>query len=52
MLPLSGQVSGHSTAPIPDECFLLPGWAIKTSTIGIGANSQWQAITLWLAESG
>jgi hypothetical protein len=44
----------HSQSPLPmgDECVLLPGWRIGTHTLGIGANSQWSSILLYVAQIG
>ena len=38
----------HSQAPLPmgADCFLLPGFRIRTHTLGITALSQWSAIVL------
>jgi len=52
----SGQVGSgagvHSVAPIPDGLILLAGYHVKSSTLGIGANSQWSVPRLYLAELG
>ncbi|MGH8304878.1 MAG: hypothetical protein ACRETG_04645 [Steroidobacteraceae bacterium] len=42
----------HANAPIPDSLVFPAGYHIKTSTVGIGANSQWQNIRLMVAELG
>lgn len=53
---LTGQVGSaanvHSNAPIPDSLVIPGGYHIKSSTIGIGANSQWSAIRAMVAELG
>ena len=51
-LPLSAIDSGHATAPIPGDAFLPSGWVVKTITIGLGANTVWSAISLWVVEAG
>lgn len=40
----------HSTAPLPDQLFLPGGYRIKTSTIGIGANSDYGVPSLFVIE--
>lgn len=46
-LALSGQVGSganvHSLAPLPDGLILPAGYRIRTSTLGIGANSDYGA---------
>lgn len=44
----------HAQAPLPcgDGCFLLPGWKVAVHTVGIGANSQWSAIALYVVTNG
>lgn len=53
-LTLSAQVGAttnvHSTAPLPSGLVLLPGYRIKSNTIGLGANSNYGAPSLWVAE--
>lgn len=53
---LTGQVGAganvHSNAPIPDSLVIPGGYHIKSSTIGIGANSVWSAIRAMVAELG
>jgi hypothetical protein len=39
----------HSNAPLPAGLVLLPGYTIGTSTIGIGANSDYAAPKLYVA---
>lgn len=55
-LPLTGQVGAttnvHSTAPLPDGLVIGPGFRVKTSTIGIGANSNYGAPSLYVVEYG
>lgn len=38
------------TAPLPSGLILQAGWRIRTSTIGIGANSNYGAPTLFVVE--
>jgi hypothetical protein len=42
----------HATAPLNDECFLPSGWVVKSVTLGIGANTQWQNLFLWVVQAG
>ena len=53
-LTLSGQVGAttnvHSTAPLPAGMVMLAGWKIRTSTLGIGANTDYAAPSLYVAE--
>jgi hypothetical protein len=42
----------HANAPIPDGMLLLPGWRIRSSTVGIGANSAYQTPSFYVAELG
>jgi len=55
-LTLSGQVGAttnvHATAPLPETLLLGPGYRIKTSTIGIGANSDYGATQYLVCELG
>lgn len=55
-LTLTGQVGAttgvHSTAPLPEDLILGPGFRIKTSTLGIGANSNYGAPSLYVVEYG
>jgi hypothetical protein len=55
-LPLSGQVGSganvHSHAPIPQGIVLGPGYRIRTLTLGIGANSDYAAPSLFYVEYG
>jgi hypothetical protein len=55
-LPLSAQVGAttnvHSTAPLPGKLLLAAGSHIKTSTIGIGANSDYGVPNLYVIELG
>ena len=51
---LTGQVGAttnvHSTGPLPEGLLLGPGWRIRTSTIGIGANSNYGAPALMVTK--
>ena len=53
-LALSGQIGAttavHSTAPLPNGLLLRPGWRVRTSTLGIGAASDYGAPALLVAE--
>lgn len=53
---LTGQIGSgtgvHSNAPVPDGLLLLPGWRLRTNTLGIGANSQWGVPSIFVAELG
>lgn len=53
---LSGQVGAttnvHSTGPLPFGLVLPPGYRIRSSTIGIGANSNYGAPSLFVVELG
>lgn len=53
---LTGQVGSgvnvHSNAPIPDSLVLPAGYRIRTNTVGIGANSQYQNASCMIAELG
>lgn len=53
-LPLSGQVGAttdvHATAPLPEGLILPPGYRIRTNTLGKGANSNYGAPSLYVAE--
>lgn len=55
-LTLSGQVGAttnvHATAPLPAGLILGPGFRIRTSTLGIGANSDYGAPGLYYVEYG
>jgi hypothetical protein len=53
---LTGQIGSgagvHSNAPIPDGLVLPAGFRIRSTTLGIGANSQWGVPTAFVAELG
>jgi hypothetical protein len=53
-LTLSGQVGAttnvHSTAPLPEGFIIPAGYRIRTSTIGLGANSDYAAPSLYVVE--
>jgi hypothetical protein len=53
-LTLSGQVGAttavHSTAPLPDGLFLAAGYKVRSSTVGIGAGSNYASPSLFVAE--
>lgn len=53
-LPLTGQVGAttgvHSTAPLPQGLVLGAGWRIGSSTVGIGANSNYGAPSVTYVE--
>ena len=53
-LPFTGQVGVttgvHSTAPLPEDMVLPAGWRIRTVTLGIGANSDYGAPSLYVVE--
>lgn len=55
-LPLSGQVGSgtavHSVAPLPHHLTLAPGYRVRTSTLGIGANSDYGVPSLHVVEFG
>lgn len=55
-LPLSGQVGSganvKATAPLPGGLVLPAGYRIRTSTLGIGANSNYGAPALYVVEYG
>jgi hypothetical protein len=55
-LPLSAQLGAttnvHATAPLPYPLFLLPGFRIRTVTLGIGANTDYGAPSYFVAELG
>lgn len=55
-LTLSGQVGAttnvHSTAPLPANLLLGPGFRITTVTVGIGANSNYGVPSLFYVEYG
>ena len=55
-LPLSAQISTganvRSTAPLPSGLYLPAGYRIKTSTLGIGANSDYGAPVYFVIEYG
>jgi len=44
----------HSQAPLPmaDECYLLPGWRLRSHTIGLNSTSQWSAVVVYIAAIG
>lgn len=52
----SGQVGSgagvHSTAPLPGGLILPAGYRIRSNTIGIGANSDYGAPSLYVVEYG
>lgn len=52
--PLTGQVGTgvnvHSVAPLPDDLALPAGYRIRTSTLGIGANTNYGAPSLFVVE--
>lgn len=53
-LTLTGLVGAttnvHSTAPLPEGFILLPGYRIRSSTVGIGANSDYGAPSYYVVE--
>lgn len=53
-LPITGQIGTgtnvHATAPLPSGLPLLGGYRIRTVTIGIGANTDYTAPNLLVAE--
>lgn len=55
-LPLSAPVGSganvHATAPIPEGLVLPAGFRVRTSTLGLGANSDYGVPTLYVAEYG
>jgi hypothetical protein len=55
-LPLTGQVGTttgvHSMAPLPRDFPLPPGGRVRSSTLGIGANSDYGAPALLVVEYG
>jgi hypothetical protein len=42
----------HSTAPLPENLMLLPGYVIASTTLGIGANTDYGAPALYVIEYG
>jgi hypothetical protein len=42
----------HHQAPLPEDLVLEPGWRVRTSTLGIGANSDYGAPSLLVVEYG
>lgn len=42
----------HSNAPIPDGMLLPGGWRLRTTTVGIGANSVYGVPSFYVAELG
>jgi hypothetical protein len=42
----------HSTAPVPDGLTLPPGARIRSTTLGIGANTDYGAPALYVVEYG
>ena len=55
-LVISGQVGAttnvHSVAPLPNDLLLPQGYRIRTSTLGIGANTNYGAPTIFVVELG
>jgi hypothetical protein len=55
-LPFTGQVGTgagvHSTAPLPANLLLKEGWRLFTSTLGIGANTDYGTGTVYVVEFG
>lgn len=55
-LPLSAPVGAttnvHATAPLPEDLVLGPGYRIRTSTLGKGANSDYGAPSILVVEHG
>ncbi len=53
-LSLSGQVGSganiHSNAPLPADLLIGPGFRVRTLTLGIGANTNYGAPVLYVAE--
>lgn len=53
-LPLTAQVGAttnvHSTAPLPEGLILPGGWRVRTSTLGIGANTDYAVAALLVME--
>lgn len=51
---ISGQVGSganvHSVSSLPTDLPLLPGYRIRSNTIGIGANSDYGVPSIWVAE--
>lgn len=54
--PLTGQIGAttnvHSTAPLPEGLILGPGYRVRTSTLGLGANSDYGVPALYVVEYG
>lgn len=54
--PLTGQLGSaagiHSMAPLPNFLLLGPGFRIRTSTLGLGANSNYGVPSYYVAELG
>lgn len=55
-LPLSALIGStpniHATAPLPEDLVVNTGWRVRTSTLGIGANSDYGAPVLTVVEYG
>jgi hypothetical protein len=55
-LPLTGQVGSganvRSLGPLPEGVVLEPGFRIRSVTLGLGANSDYGAATLYVVEYG
>ena len=55
-LVLTGQIGAtvnvHSSAPLPGGLVLPAGYRIRTNTIGLGANSDYAAPRIFVAELG
>lgn len=52
-LPLSAAGAATlASAPLPEGLVLLPGYRLRTSTTGIGANSNYGAPTIYVVELG
>jgi len=53
-LSLTGQIGSganvHSNAPLPSDLLIGPSYRVRTSTLGIGANSDYGAPVLYVIE--
>lgn len=51
--PLTGGAAATvATAPIPEGLVLAPGWRVRSSTLGLGANTDYGVPSLYVIEYG
>jgi hypothetical protein len=48
----AGGAATVATAPLPGGVILAPGWRVRSSTLGIGANSNYGVPSLYVVEYG